>query len=150
MPVPVFVSDEIVTASKMNTIPRGVLGYAQVLANQATITTEVDLTGLSAVVSVEAGRRIRITGSVRTTGTVTQNVARLKIKETTTTLQTAEMEQNRTGSSESLEKSVVITPSGGSHTYKLTLEMSTGTGSISMVAGTGAVAFILVEDLGSV
>ena len=59
---PTFVADELVTASKMNELPKGVLGYAQVTANQGSITTGSDLTGLSVTVTVPAGRRLKITG----------------------------------------------------------------------------------------
>ena len=62
---PIFVADELVTATKMNQLPKGWLGYAQVVANQAGIgTTEVDLTGLTVTVTVPAGRRVRIIGHV--------------------------------------------------------------------------------------
>ena len=51
------------------------LGYAQVVANQASITTTTDLTGLTATVNVAAGRTIRVTAHIRAAGTNNDNIA---------------------------------------------------------------------------
>jgi hypothetical protein len=44
--------------------------------------------------------------------------------------------------------STVITPSAGAHTYKLTLQRNSGTGTVRIFADADVPAFILVEDLG--
>jgi hypothetical protein len=46
--------------------------------------------------------------------------------------------------------SVILSPSAGSHTYKLTALRAAGTGNITMAANSLAPAFILVEDIGAV
>jgi hypothetical protein len=134
----------------MSSAPRGQLGYAQVTANQATITTEVALTGLSVTVTVGANRSIRIVGSIRFGATNIDNAAILRIKEGSTTLQIAEDVASRISSqvNTSLERSVILTPSAGAHTYLLSLAQSVGTGSVNLNAGTTNPAFILVEDIG--
>lgn len=130
--------------------PLGWLDYAEVTANQATITTEVALTDLTSTRSYPGGRRVKITGSIRFGATNVDNNAILRIKESTTVLQTAEHIASRISSQSnpSLERSIVIVPSVGGHTYNLTLNMSVGTGSISLVASVSAPAFLLIEDLG--
>jgi hypothetical protein len=42
----------------------------------------------------------------------------------------------------------ILTPSTGSHTYKLSAERPQGTANITMQAGSTFPAFILVEDVG--
>jgi hypothetical protein len=147
---PVFVTDEVVTAAKMNLLPKGVLGYAEVTANQVTISTVTDLTGLSVTVSVASGHRIKITAGGDTSITDTAGVALAQIKESGTVLgRWARWEARSTNQQMSSQRSVVLAPSVGSHTYKLTLERAAGTGTVGLVAGAGNPAFILVEDIGT-
>jgi hypothetical protein len=146
-------ADPYTPAAAVDTVgPAGLIGYAAVTANQTGITTEADLTGLAATVTVSAGRYIRITGSIRYGGTTVDDVATLRIKEGTTLHQTSQMSigRNTTQANPYMERSVILTPTAGSHIYKLTLERSVGTGNMQMVASVGAPAFIAVEDLGPV
>jgi hypothetical protein len=39
-------------------------------------------------------------------------------------------------------------PTSGSHTLTMNIYRNAGTGNVSLVAGTGAPAFITIEDLG--
>ena len=129
----------------------GTLGYAQVIADQTGITTETDLTGLTVAVTVGAGRRIRVTASVLVYGSVVSDEFIVNIKEGATVLQRAGYDSlTGAGTSRptSVERSVVLTPSAGSHTYKLSLLRNQGTGSLTSSAGTTFPAFILVEDIG--
>ena len=48
-----------------------------------------------------------------------------------------------------LQAVAIVQPSGGSHTYKLSVLRLSGTGSLTMYAGAAYPAFILVEDIGS-
>jgi hypothetical protein len=138
------------TEEGISTAARGQLGYAEVTANQATITSEVDLTGLTSTVTVGTSRRIQITAVIRFGVTNANNNALLRIKESTTVLQIGDQESTRLSATanHTIMTSRVLTPSAGSHTYKLSLEMNAGTGSISLIAGTTNPAFILVEDIG--
>ena len=113
---------------RLNALPKGVLGYAQVTAGQAGITTTItDLTGLSVTVTCEASRRIRVTGH----GTAVQRTAIGLpigyIREGSTTL--SEWLRNSLGINEQAasESSVIITPTAGSHTYKLSLNTTAST-----------------------
>jgi hypothetical protein len=126
------------------------LGYAQVTANQGSITTLVDLSGLTATVTVGANRYVKITGVVLAGSTVAADTIDLIIREGGTELQIAEFRNGSTGSSEALMAQIVLdSPSAGSHTYKLSMRRAAGTGTITMTAVTAAPAFILVEDIGS-
>lgn len=126
------------------TLPQGELGYAQVTADQGAITTVTDLTSLTVTVTVGAGRRIRITGAIRSSNTGA-NSNLLLIRESTTTLQTSSYVAST--ATERMPPAVyVFTPTAGSHTYKLTAD--TGGGTMTMRASSTAPAFIQVEDIG--
>lgn len=146
---PIFVPDEIVTADKMNELPKGILGYAAATSDQTGITSEADVTGLSVTVDVPAGRRLKITGFINVlVDTVSDTTASLRVKESTTQL--AQSYSRPVGNSRSAGQFVmaVITPSSGSHTYKLTLQREVGTGSLTVDAAADRPCFILVEDIG--
>jgi hypothetical protein len=131
------------------TVALGTLGYAQVTANQAGITTTItDLTGLSVAVTVGTGRRIRITAQVPLrdagSGSLTDTIY---IREGGTTLQEGTIGNLAASEFNTAKASVVLTPSAGAHTYKLSA--AAGTNTIDMVASATKVAFILVEDIGA-
>lgn len=133
---------------KLDLLPGGTLGYAQVIASQVGITAAVDLTGLTVTVTVGAGRRIRITGFGLIYGSVVDAIPGVQIFEGATALTivgrhivtTANTTTTFTGS-------VVLTPSTGVHTYKLVMS-NAGGGNVSLDASSTYPAFILVEDIG--
>jgi hypothetical protein len=132
-------------------IPLGVLpnGYAQATAVQSGITTIADLTGLSVTVSVPtSGRRLRITGYARVTRTVADGYTTLYIREGSTNLNFA---LNLNILDGMLLAQAIIQPSSGSHTYKLSLERTTGAAGTTVGTNPQATnpAFILVEDIGT-
>lgn len=140
------VAGEVLTAVNLGRLPGGWIGYAEVTANQAAISAVVDLTGLTVSVTVGASRRIRITGSTLFNGTTLDDSAQMQIREGATQLQIGEA-PIRT-SFASIERSVIITPTAGAHTYKLMAARNVGTGSVTLGASATNPAFILVEDLG--
>lgn len=125
-----------------------VLGYAQVIANQGSITAAVDLTGLTVTVTVPyAGHRVRITGSCELVNTTGGNGVILLIMEGAT-----QLKQHATGGGTAnvavgVEASVVLVPTAASHTYKLQAQTQVG-GTGTMNASATNPAYILVEDLG--
>lgn len=128
----------------------GTLGYAQVTADQASIgSTIVDLTSLTVTVTVAAGRRIRITGYVSAFYSPSANMTMsFYIRESSTQLQQAEVPLVTGGNGNSNAViQYVVSPSTGSHTYKLSAKTPTGT--VNMGAGATNPAFILVEDIGT-
>jgi hypothetical protein len=124
--------------------------YAQVVANQAAITTVVDLAGLSVTVLVPANRRIKITGYISECSNDTIDFGgTLFIMEGATQLQQADWLVARAGFATACSVMGVLQPSAGSHTYKLTMQ-NLGGGIVTMLASATKPAFILVEDIGPV
>lgn len=150
---PAYILVEDITGMPLVTapgsVPVGQIGYAQATANQGSITTEVDLTGLSVNVSVAAGRIIRITGYVPAfSSTVAGDAGRISIKEgaTLVTLGQAFISGTAAGAN-TIMPQVVLSPSAGSHTYKLTGVRVSGSGTFTMNADPTFPAYILVEDI---
>lgn len=126
-----------------------VLGYAQAVATQGSITTEVALTNLSVTVAVPyAQHRIKITGHADFASTVADDIPLLRIKESTTQLQDGLSVCRVANFATTIETTVVLVPTAGSHTYNLSGQRFNGTGTVSMTASATGPAFILVEDLG--
>lgn len=147
---PAFILVEDITNSETPfsnpNVPVGRLGYAEVIANQTGISTEVALTGLSVNVSVASGRTVRISGQVQITSATTSGTVILRIKEGATTLQTIQENYNTIGGNgKYIDGSVILSPSVGAHTYSLSLQGTAGT--IDLSAGANTPAFILVEDI---
>lgn len=135
------------TEVNQNFAELGLLGYAQVTANQGTFTTATDLTGLTLTVTIStafaaAGRRIKITGVTLCTSSVSTDLVGLVIAEGATTIQQDQKAQNET-----LHVEAIITPTSGSHTYKLQALRTAGTGNITSNASSSRAAFILIEAI---
>lgn len=129
-------------------IATNVLGYAEATADQGTITTVVDVTSCSSAVTVPTGgRRVKITGYIpKVTGSEINGANwTLSIKEGATVLNKA-TNHISVGTGSQFETMIAMwvgTPTAGAHTYKLTIEVSSGTGSIDNDATFPS--FILVE-----
>lgn len=145
-PSPTIGAGKVTNAAYGGTL--GTLGYAEVTANQGSITTITDLTSLTATVTVAAGRRVRITGAVRYDGTVPLT-AGLAIYESTTLLQYAAAWVGESGKPVSVVVRAILQPSAGSHTYKLRGERTSASGTATMTAAAGNPGFIHVEDVGT-
>lgn len=133
--------------------PRGVLGYAEVTADQSGIgTTIADLTSLSVAVTVSANRRIRLTGrGVFQKDATAQSVIGYFREGSTQLGQFFRDELSGSGTVGHEGSRVLNGPSSGSHTYKLSAKTN-GTNA-TLKADSGAEfgpAFILVEDIGGV
>lgn len=125
-------------------MPGTTLAYAQVTADQNGITTTTDLTGLSVTVTVPAGRRIKITGSGLFQKDATGNPSGLLIYEGGTQLAESlySLGPSEWGTNTA---TAIITPTAGTHTYKLSAFASSG--ATSLRAAATLPAFILVEDV---
>lgn len=143
----ITVEDITPTPAPSEGAPGSTLAYAQATANQGFITTEADLTELSATVSVPAGRRLRLSAHSYPHSSVAADEATLRIKEGTTQLTQTSVTLGTVNRAYALDASVVITPTAGTHTYKLTMQRSNGTGNVTNNASATFPAFILVEDI---
>ena len=121
---------------------RRIIGHRRTIADQGSITAEVDLTGLSVPVIVPTGRKIKISAQGNFVDVSADDYVVLRIKESTTILQ-ASSNVSRSSTNQLTDfPTVVITPSAGLHTYKLTA--LSGSASTLKAASTSP-AFILVE-----
>lgn len=131
-------------------LPWGVMGYAEITANQTGITAIVDVTGLSLTWTAAANRRYKIT----TKAYVTSSVALDAVAVAITTgggvqVQSTGTHVHLAGTSYGVVLEAVVTGvAAGSATYKVRALRSAGTGSCSIVAHSTYPAFILVEDIG--
>src|SRR5690606_21727593 len=122
--MPDFVAGEIVTANKMNQIPKGVLGYAFRESNITGLSDgPVDLTGLSVQVADPAGRLIRVVGYVRAwLGPAQGDLANFLIREGSDILGIKRLIAAANNQAEGGAVETLIRPSAGAHTYKLSFE----------------------------
>lgn len=127
-----------------------VIGYAQITANQTGIpNTQTDVTGLSTTVSLVVGRRYRITTRIGFAVGATATGASVYITDSANT-QVAFQYQNLYGTA--LENmfapsTVFVAGATGSGTYKIRATASAGT--ITAIASSANVGYIMVEDLGT-
>jgi hypothetical protein len=124
------------------------LAYSEVTSNQGGITSETNISGLSVTFNApNNGRRIEVIVDCHIFSTVAGDTYRLSLKESTTTLQTAEgrLQGANQQQHECIHYSVVPTP--GSHTYNVTLTRATGTGTLSTFQASIRPAFILVKAI---
>lgn len=125
------------------------LGYAEVTASQTGITTLADLTGLSVTVTVPtlvAGKKVIIEGWIpQIYSTVATDRADFAIREGSTALAYAygAAQASSTGWGGATIK-CRISPTAGSHTYKLSLARGVGSGSLATYADSTTKAFIRV------
>lgn len=136
----------LATDAEVAPLPRGTLGHTPATGGgQGSITTAVDLTGLTTTVVVPSGRRVRITGYVAQAGsTVSTDAINLIVLEDGVQITSATIAATTAGT---LTAIAVRLPAAGSRTYKLQMSR-TGTGDVTMTATASAPAFILVEDIG--
>lgn len=136
-------------SSPFSRLPLGVLGYAQVTGPLSGFTSAVpqDLAGLATTVKVKPGRLIRLSGFCFVTRTVADGFAQVLINEGANVL--TNVAYSNLLYSYAQSGFVVLQPSAGTHTYKMTIQFQTGTGSCGIDAGPQYPAQLVVEDLGA-
>lgn len=139
------------TASFANSVAGGWIGYVPRTSDQTGITAEVDLSGVTVTVTANAGRRLKITGySSGILATNVDTVSQLSIYEGSTSLSYARTPTAFASLSYNgpVTAVAIVTPSTGSHTYKLRVGRVAGSGTITVACDVDRPAFILVEDIG--
>lgn len=143
-----YTTGAVLTAAQQNDLAQGTLNYTQIVANVGPFTAATDIVTAGAVTLV-AGRRIKITGSVLMGSSVADDVVQVTIQEGATVLQTRNLLCRPAAVGVGCPNlDVVIQPGAGSHTYKITAIRSTGTGNITAFAAAAFPTWILVEDIG--
>jgi hypothetical protein len=131
--------------------PGGILGYAEVTANQTGMGAGLtDLTGLAVTVTVPAGRRLRIVGNVRLLKSTSAGYGQVVVREGSTSIGRIwtflDMATSGVGSRFRGEGSVIVAPTAGEHTYKLTSDLANV--GATLEASAGNACWIMVEDIG--
>lgn len=124
-----------------------VLGHQEVRANQGGITSAVDLTGLSVTVYVQAGHCIRISGLALISSSVADDSGEVYIYEDGVRKATSTFEFGPANRAQTFCPNWTTYPTAGTHTYKLVAARFVGTGTLTLNAGDGYPAWILVEDI---
>jgi hypothetical protein len=129
--------------------PSGLLGLTTRTSTQNNITTLADLTGLSVTVTVPVllGRKIKVEGWLPAIAcSEDNNRAIFQIREGSTTLANAYGQINSAPLAWGGASVIAwLTPSAGSHTYKLSMARDQGAGIIDVYMASNAVGFISVE-----
>lgn len=123
-----------------------VLGYAEVSANQGSITTITDITSLTVTVTVPTltgNQRLEVECFIHLFSTVATDFYRVHIREGSTDLNLTEGPFiQASGQQWAMCKwsNAAVTP--GSHTYKISLERASGTGTLSTFQSATRLGFI--------
>jgi hypothetical protein len=127
-----------------------VLGYVQIVANTSpAVPGPTDIAGLTTTVTVPyAQHRVKISAHTLVQSTVADDNFQLLVMEGATQLAAGNSTLRPANQNVSLDAYAIIVPSAASHTYKLQLTRVAGTGTVTVVAGSTAPSWLLVEDLG--
>lgn len=129
------------------------LAYMQVAGGIPTLAsaTETDVAGtegsLSVTVNVPAGRRLRISAFAGIASTVAGDAARVAIKEGATYLSDGGAHLSVAGAIAEVRPEIIVTPTAGTHTYKLTWRRQSGTGTMTMYGAGTIPAWLAVDDI---
>lgn len=128
----------------------GQIGYDDVVGDQGGITTtETDVTGLAVTFMATANRRTKVTYRGAHFSSVANDTAVIRLKEGATQLVSHQSEGLNPTRHTHYHAEVVLTPSAGAHTYKVTVQRNGGSGNITHRGTATDPAFILVEDIGA-
>jgi hypothetical protein len=122
----------------------GLLDRAEITASSAAFNVEADITGLSKAVTISAefaaaGRKLKISFCGGISGSVAGDQYAANIKEGATLLKRIQWRAGAAGGpgQETICGYVIITPTAGAHTYKISGIRVAGTGTGTIVADTG-------------
>lgn len=152
-----YVAGDTLTAANMNLLPGGLEsgGYAEVTANQTTITSEADVTSLTVTWTAVSARRYRtsfcLNVSAQSSVPGSGEYMRIYITDGSNTHKFESTAPDPAGTDDrvTIVGSVVETGLSGSTTRKLRAQRADGTGhAMSVLAASTYPAYILVEDIG--
>jgi len=150
-----FTSGLVLTDTMMDKLPQGIVGWAAPVTASVGPTsggTELDVITAAAVTPAQTGRRWRLRFHCRgIQDTVTGDLFFLRIKEGSTVLnETHFVTYTSPATINGVDfEAIVDSPSTASHTYKVTIQRSTGTGTATVSATSTAPILFYVEDAGA-
>ncbi len=128
----------------------GILGTPGTATAGQTVIGQTDLTGLTTTILVGAGRRIKVSYHLVIARSVIDGYSTIRIKEGATVLSQVFITNDIAGVGETRSGFILLTPTVGVHTYKLSLERANGTGTTSLGASLNYPTFLVVEDVGGI
>lgn len=136
--------------TEVDALPLGEVAYAEITANQGSITTITDVTGLSVTWTAVAGRVYEVTVQGLMLSSVADDICQLAITNASNTLQSWGAVSTRSPSAfgESVSCTKRVTGLSGSTTWKARAARQAGTGNVTLVAAATVPAFIKVVDMG--
>jgi hypothetical protein len=127
-------------------------GYAEILASSTVNATgglgTSDVPGLSVNVTLSSARRYKVTYDGSLIMTATAGEGTVAIKDGSTVLAYTANALSTVIRPGHVEK-IVVAPTDGAHTFRISLGRVSGTGNVNVAAGANLPAFILVEDIGA-
>ena len=145
-----FTSGQVLTAQECNNFPFGVVALAtNTTASQAGITGVTDLTGMSVTFTAIANRYYKASYHVYGIPTVTNACFSVNLQEGATIKQVGNTNGGVATIGTTLTAIYVGTFSAGSHTLKLTGQLTGGSsGSIKFEAASVLPWILVIEDIG--
>ena len=144
-----FAALEVLTAANLNKLAEGWIGYASNSADQTGISGTSDITGATITVTAGTARLYLVLATVTVTTSASGLVWNGTILEDSTVIgrwaRTTGMGANAI---QQFTGFALATPTAGSHTYKLQITLSSGTGTLDVSGTAPAQAKIVVVDLG--
>lgn len=142
------VASEVLTAANLRKFASGWVGDATVTANQTGITTEAAITGLATSPTIPSDRKIKVTVCCHVQSDTTGDRWRVRVKADGTTLQDFRNPDCTANLADTAQFTAFHTPSAGTVAYTVTVERSSGTGTLTVAAAATTPATLLVEDIG--
>ena len=125
-----------------------ILWHAFVASTQTPLTTLTDVYGASITLTVPAGVTLKISYRGSLQSSVAADVASLILYEDSTAINTTFSIFRNANNQENSFGQHLLSPTAGSHTYKLRAQLNAGTGTIINAASVGVMTFITIEMLG--
>lgn len=140
-------ANDTLTAANFNKLPGGWVGYVTATANQGSITSEVDVTGLTVTLTLVSGRRYRAWARARFDNDSAGNGVLLRIYNDATQIASDVVEKGTANDDDMAAPWAILDGDGSSHTIKVTAEQRSA-GTVTLQASSTNPMILLVEDIG--
>lgn len=124
---------------------RKLLSFRKVNTSQGTFTGETDLTGVSITFISDGLRKVKISYRSNGQSSIAGDVIQTNLKESTTVLDFIYSVISQASLQENPNAQFIVTPTAGTHTYKLTMQRALGTGNITNASSTSIPTYIMAE-----